>query len=404
MNPSPRLSPLLSTATLLSALLLTGCGGGGNKSDKTEATPEPKPPPAVLPENNSVSLEFTKPTAANNVHTSGSAVDLELRVWVDGKPAPDNTYINLSAPSTTLSPVQAYTRAGSATSTLVGPSAGKIALQATVVGKTASASRNLYLRPAPTALQVLVPAYFTDGKDGSSWKDLAAGQTSFPDVKITAILNPSNGIFTKPDADLSKAASAFTTNGGKLLGYVAADYGNGARPLEDVKANIDAYVTHYGSLISGIFLDEVHTSANRIPFFQGVYQHLKDKHPTLSLTANPGTFPDPGYTKLADTLVTFEGTATAYRNFDPQPQNTWVYERANQAQAMLVHDASCVAMQTSLYAAHSARNNTGWVYATDGHFDNTTNTGNPWSKLPSYWIKLLGTVDAINRNWTPPTC
>lgn len=66
---------------------------------------------------------------------------------------------------------------------------------------------------------------------------------------------------------------------------------------------------------------------------------------------------------------------------------------------MLVHSAStCTAMQEALKTAAAARTNTGWVYVTDQP------VGSPWSALPSYWTKLLGTVDARNKNRTLPAC
>jgi len=117
---------------------------------------------------------------------------------------------------------------------------------------------------------------------------------------------------------------------------------------------------------------------------------------------DPGTYPDATYATTADTLVTFEGNASAYQNVDPQQSaNTWVYNRANSAQAMLVHGAvSCTSMQDTMKTANRARNNTGVVYATEQPINFTTNAG----ALPSYWLKLLGTVDALNKNLDLPAC
>jgi len=120
----------------------------------------------------------------------------------------------------------------------------------------------------------------------------------------------------------------------------------------------------------------------------------------LKVIGNPGVFPDAGYAGAADVLVTFDGTAAAYQVLDPQQSsNTWVYSKTNTAQAMLVHSAdTCTAMQDAVKAANTARSNTGLVYATD----QTTNRSA--DKLPTYWIKLLGTVDALNAGRTLPAC
>jgi hypothetical protein len=76
-----------------------------------------------------------------------------------------------------------------------------------------------------------------------------------------------------------------------------------------------------------------------------------------------------------------------------------VYSLGNTSQAMLVHSAStCTAMQDSLKHANKARTNTGLVFTTD---ETTVRTV---TKLPAYWIQLLGTVDAMNKGGTLPAC
>ena len=101
----------------------------------------------------------------------------------------------------------------------------------------------------------------------------------------------------------------------------------------------------------------------------------------------------------ADVAVNYAGNAAAYQNVDPQPSSTWVYAKANTAQAMLVHTAStCTDMQTAVKNANRPRMNTGVVYATN------LAIGAPWSALPTYWQQMLGTVDALNKQRTLPLC
>jgi hypothetical protein len=148
---------------------------------------------------------------------------------------------------------------------------------------------------------------------------------------------------------------------------------------------------------------------NRIEFYQAVYKHIKTKKnqagASLSVVGNPGMFPDAVYAGVADTLVTFEGKENAYLSIDPQPNQTWVYNKDNTAQAMLVHNAiSCTSMQNALKTAYLARTHAGMVYVTDLLYEYTTNTGNPWAKLPTYWNTFLGTVDALNKKQPLPNC
>ncbi|MCB1987627.1 MAG: spherulation-specific family 4 protein, partial [Burkholderiaceae bacterium] len=273
---------------------------------------------------------------------------------------------------------------------------------------TASDELTLYIRPTPKDLGVLVPAYFSAGTK-SPWVDLIyASKVSYPDVAVTAIVKPAtgvdtNGIVTAADADLSTNITDFTASANhKVIAYVSTISGSGTRSVADIKAIIDSYISYYPSL-NGFFLDEMGTGTSQRPFYSDIYTYIKGLAPTMEVIGNPGTFPDSSYAELAtmaaDVLVTFEGNTASYQNIDPQPSSTWVYSKPNSAQAMLVHSAStCTAMQEALKTAAAARTNTGWVYVTDQP------VGSPWSALPSYWTKLLGTVDARNKNRTLPAC
>ena len=71
----------------------------------------------------------------------------------------------------------------------------------------------------------------------------------------------------------------------------------------------------------------------------------------------------------------------------------------------LVHNAdTCAAMQTAVQTAATARYNHGLVYATDLQYNPTTQVGNPWASLPSYWGALVGTVQAVNAGTALPSC
>lgn len=252
---------------------------------------------------------------------------------------------------------------------------------------------------------MLVPAYFYP-LPGSSWDQLAATAQAMPSVTITAIVNPNNGPGAKVDAQYAKALRAFTQAGGKAIAYVATSYGSGAVSQADIRQHIDRYLAFYGrDQISGFFLDEMSNKAAQLGFYREVYNYIKGLDSQLLVLGNPGTLPVGDYASVADSLVTFEGQAAAYERFNPQPQYGWVYQYASDKQAMLVHDAlDCRAMQSSLSTAATERSHTGWVYATDLHYDYANNIGDPWARLPAYWSQLLATVDAINKGSALPSC
>mgnify|MGYP006142196155 CR=1 FL=1 len=124
-----------------------------------------------------------------------------------------------------------------------------------------------------------------------------------------------------------------------------------------VKANIDAYFALYGrNLISGIFLDEMASDTRQLEFYREIYNYIKGKDASLRVLGNPGMIPAEAFSSVADQLVTFEGTAAQYQNYDPRTNATWLYSLANTRQASLVHNAdTCTAMQAMVRAAASGR-------------------------------------------------
>ena len=293
-------------------------------------------------------------------------------------------------------------------------------VSATAVSSANTATDRLtyHVRPVPDNLQVLVPAYFTASNTTagttvtpSNWSTLTSSAQSYPDVRIVAIANPSNGILTSTstaNADLTAAITSFKAVAGtsnKVIGFVASTSASGsALSVADIKATVDNYIRLYPNLFDGFFLDGMAADSARLATYQDIYDQIKRISTGTATTppsviGNPGTYPVPAYAAVADTLVTYAGNAAAYQSVNPQPAATWVYAKSNGAQAMLVHSAStCTDMQAILkYAARPAMN-TGMVYATN------LGTGSPWSALPTYWQLLLGTVDALNKKRTLPSC
>ena len=385
--PSWRLGALSLTS------LLAACGGSGDAPPSNVGKPQ-------------VSVQFGTP-AAEEVFSTGQRLSVTARVMVDGANAANGTAVQFSAGASNAS---ATTTDGTASATLDAPAAGHQPLQATttVNGTTATAVRTIYLRPAPQPLQVLVPAYFyPSGNGATAWDAMTAGAATQPGVRVTAILNPSDGPGSRADANITRAATAFTQAGGHLVGYVHTGYGTGERSLASIRADIDAYFSLYGTaLIKGIFLDEMAATTHRLDFYRELYRYIKAKNAALLVLGNPGTIPVAGYADVADVLTTFEGRGTTYADYDPRtPAWEWLYTLTNTRQAALLHNVdNCAAMQVAVQAAASARNQAGWVYVTHRAFNPATGVGNPWNGLPSYWTALLGTVDSVNTGRALPAC
>lgn len=374
-----------------------GGGNGGNGGDGGTGQP------GVT----SVTVQWTAP-AARDVVTAGSALALRASVLADGVNAADGTVVSFSA-ATGVS-TSALTSSGVATASLTGATPGRQQVQAsaTVAGRTGSASQTFYLRPAPAPLRVLVPTYFyPTGSGATAWNALTASAQANPTVQMTAILNPANGIFSGPDANITRAATAFANAGGQLVGYVSSSYGTGTRSLASIQANIDNYFTHYGAgLVKGFFIDEMAATTNRLDFYRTIYQYIKAKNPNLIVIGNPGLVPMAGYADVADVLTTFEGKGSTYATYDPRTTSfDWLYGLPNSHQASLVHNVSgCAAMQTAVQSAASARYQAGWIYVTQLEFEPSTGVGNPWAGLPNYWDAFVQTVRATNAGQAMPAC
>lgn len=375
-------------------------GGGSTGTDGGTVTP---PTPQVT----TVSVALSQP-GAGEVFSVGTALPLRAEVRADGVLADNGTSVQFTA--STGQSTMALTSAGTASASLAGLEAGRRQVQAsaTVSDRTGTASQTVYLRPAPAALQVLVPAYFhPSGAGATAWSAMTASAAAGPAGQITAILNPSNGIFSTADTSMLRAATAFTNAGGRLIGYVSSSYGTGTRPLASIQANIDAYLALYGTgVVKGFFIDEMASQTARLDFYRAIYRYIKAKNPDLLVVGNPGLIPAGGYADVADVLTTFEGKASTYADYDPRTTaSEWLYTLPNSRQASLVHNASsCTGMQSAVQSAASGRYQAGWIYVTHLEYEPSTGVGNPWAGLPSYWDSFLQTVRSTNAGQPMPAC
>ena len=378
------------------AALVAACGGGGGGGGGGNA-------PVTAPV---VTVTIGAP-GDQAVFEMGSTIGVNARVTVDGAVAAEGTAVRFAASSGSFAPASPTTQAGVATASFSATAPGRQEITASVQigGQTANAVRVVYLRPAPAPLEVLVPAYFSPTTT-NHWNTLVAGAVAYPGVAVTAILNPDNGIFTTASADYTRVLTQLSAAGGRTVGYIYTGYGTGSRSMASIKANIDSYLALYGrALIGGFFLDEMASAPNRLDFYREIYGYIKAKDAGLRVIGNPGTFPDPGYAAVADILVTFENSASAYADYDPRSGQAWLYQYANSRASALVYSApTCAAMQTAVRAAATARFNAGPLYVTDLQYNTVTGAGNPWATLPAYWTQLLATVQVLNRGGALPGC
>ena len=159
--------------------------------------------------------------------------------------------------------------------------------------------------------------------------------------------------------------------GVRVLGYVHTSYG--ARPAATVKAEIDAFRQWYN--VDGIFLDEGATSASALSYYQDIQSYIRSTMPGKLIMINPGVVPDEGYMGVADVVMIFEDTYSAYKNWTPP---TWVSNYAPSRFAHLIHATNSeTEMRDAASLAFKRRG--GYVYITNDLLPN------PWDSLPPYF-------------------
>ena len=235
--------------------------------------------------------------------------------------------------------------------------------------------------PFASAIEIIVPAYFYPSwmPSQNEWHQLTwAAQQG---AEVTAIMNPWNGPGTASNSDYVTSVNAFRAAGGKVLGYVYTCYGINlctpevppARSTSDVLADAQKYANWYG--VDGVFLDEMATQPSALPFYQAVSNGLRAAHPGWEIVGNPGVTPTAGYTALANTLMSFEGS---YSDFINGPFLSGLTNAASTG--AIVHTVMTVAQMHEVMGL-AKQHGLGAIYITDG----TMASGNPYLHLPSYW-------------------
>ncbi|HEX2474206.1 MAG TPA: spherulation-specific family 4 protein [Lacipirellulaceae bacterium] len=234
-------------------------------------------------------------------------------------------------------------------------------------------------------LEIVVPAYFYPSA-GSDWNDLNAAASKVP---ITAIMNPFNGPGNSLDANYVSAVNSLRAAGGRVIGYVYTSYTS--RPLQQVLNDIDRYDMWYD--IDGIFVDEMSNTgpAERLNYYQDIYNHVKSIDPHWEVMGNPGTTTIEQYLTwpTADRLMVFENVGATYPGYTP---SSWNFNHDRSKFVHLVHtEASSANMLSDLNLA--VQRNAGGIYVTDDVLPN------PWNRLPTYWSSLVDAAVATNADY-----
>ncbi|WP_330241169.1 spherulation-specific family 4 protein [Streptomyces sp. NBC_00525] len=162
-------------------------------------------------------------------------------------------------------------------------------------------------------MSLLIPLYVHPAVDPDAWHRLIEAA----DRTYAVVLNPADGPGDAPDPAFVSAADALRGAGARLLGYVDTDYG--LRSAADVMADAARHREWYGT--DGCFLDQVSASGDALPGYRKLVRALR-RRGASSVVLNHGVHPAPGYAKIADLLVTFEGPWSSYVSAFSRPDWT----------------------------------------------------------------------------------
>ncbi|MEU1183314.1 spherulation-specific family 4 protein [Streptomyces sp. NPDC005820] len=175
-------------------------------------------------------------------------------------------------------------------------------------------------------MSLLIPLYVHPAEDPGAWHRLiqGAGRT------YGVILNPANGPGRGPDPAFAAAAGALREAGARVLGYVDTDYG--VRERAAVVADVRRHQEWYAA--DGCFLDQVTATPDALPACRRLVKSVR-RSGAGTVVLNPGVHPAPGYARLADLTVTFEGHWSTYVSAFTRPD--WTTRHAPERLCHLVY-------------------------------------------------------------------
>jgi len=162
-------------------------------------------------------------------------------------------------------------------------------------------------------VSLLIPLYVHPAEDPGAWHRLIGAAAG----TYAVVINPANGPGRVPDPAFAAAAGALRAAGARLLAYVDTDYG--ARSVAEMTDDVLRYREWYRT--DGCFLDQVTASPDELPACRRLVRSLR-KLGAAPVVLNPGMHPAPGYARLADLVVTFEGHWSTYVSTFSRPSWT----------------------------------------------------------------------------------
>ncbi|THA24636.1 phage tail protein [Streptomyces sp. RKND-216] len=192
-----------------------------------------------------------------------------------------------------------------------------------------------------------------------------------------AVLNVGRGPGARPDPYCLAAAARLREAGTPVLGHL--ELRQGFRPFAELVADARRFLDWYG--VSGFYLARCPSDPAHLHETRRTTRTLRALSDGGLLVLGHGTHPYPGYAKLADQLVTFEGGWPDYRWSQVAE---WTADHPPERFCHLVHGVPGTHLEEALRIARWQ--GAGTVYFTDR---GTGGGVSPWESLPGYWDEIV---------------
>jgi hypothetical protein len=269
------------------------------------------------------------------------------------------------------------------------PKQGFRRLVAITVGVSLLCSLQMQTVSAAVTNQSIAVPMYEYPTIGTFWDDITGvGGDDLPFV----IVNPANGPGASVDPTYTAEIAENTTDGIRSIGYVYTTYQT--RNFQEVYDDIDDWYQLYPG-ISGIFIDLIEDNTpQELCYAAGLYNHVKNVHPSDLVILNPGTNINPSYEPYGDIFMNAENTLAVYQASWQPMYPGWDDNPAYQNRFWhAIHTTGGGGLATALSLTRA--NNAGWVYITDDVMPN------PYKVTPTYWNTEVSDVATLPDSTIP---
>ncbi|OIJ63108.1 spherulation-specific family 4 protein [Streptomyces mangrovisoli] len=195
------------------------------------------------------------------------------------------------------------------------------------------------------------------------------------------VLNVAAGPGCRPDPYCLDAGARLSDAGVRVLGHLDAD--RAGRGFTELLAEAERYADWYR--VDGFLVDHCPTERSALPEIRRVVSTLRTLLGGAHVVLGHGAHPHPGYTEVADQLVTFDGPWSEYRWSQVAE---WTAEYPPDRFCHFVHGVPRGHLDEALRIARWQGAATVWFTDRAAH----GGYADPWEAMPGYWDDIVSRI------------